>query len=302
MFNRKIKVISPKRFDKVGANFLIEIQVSDELRNQIMNDEKIVHYQLIDAFGCEFMGGSLRNFLISSLDENKLYTQFNFSYTNIPFIKNSYGRVALKLELGFNESRVFIPVILPQFVQELVPKQILRQHSRIESVIKRLERRLRVYEKKTAKIDRKKEKIVGDPVTKEPGHTHVSWEFGSEMFDLVDSLDCEEDNKFAKLIGKQERLDEKYQDAIEWMGPRLGGRVGQLDGFDFIVYSNDHDRHFHAIHRGKGLNACFSFPDIELTHCKNKNQIRSKDVKKILSYFKNQKNFNRLEEEFERRD
>ena len=53
MFNRKIKVISPKRFDKVGANFLIEIQVSDELRNQIMNDEKIVHYQLIDRdFDC----------------------------------------------------------------------------------------------------------------------------------------------------------------------------------------------------------------------------------------------------------
>ena len=70
-----------------------------------------------------------------------------------------------------------------------------------------------------------------------------------------------------------------------------------------MIYSNDHDRHFHVIHKEKGINARFSFPEIELINYKNtRTSINSKEKKAITNFFKDQTNFNKLEKEFQRRD
>ena len=98
-------------------------------------------------------------------------------------------------------------------------------------------------------------------------------------------------------------MSTKYKKAIEWRGPLLGGAVGIMNGFEFRVYSHDHDKHFHVIHKGKRINARFSFPKIELINYKNsKNSIGSKEISRIVEFFKNTNNFKKLEAEFQRRD
>lgn len=82
---------------------------------------------------------------------------------------------------------------------------------------------------------------------------------------------------------------------------QLAGTVGTIKGFSFTVYSNDHGKHFHVIDKGKGINARFSFPQIELLNYKTKNKIRPKDIKLIKNYFSNPANFIRLEFEFQKR-
>lgn len=102
---------------------------------------------------------------------------------------------------------------------------------------------------------------------------------------------------------KQEKaLKEKYKEAIKRRGPFFRGLVGTMDGFDFRVYSGDHEpKHFHVIHKGRGIDARFSFPDIELISYKGlSSTIGSKESKKIRELFKIPENFKRLSSEFQR--
>lgn len=96
---------------------------------------------------------------------------------------------------------------------------------------------------------------------------------------------------------KEKEIEEKYKNVIKWKGPLFRGIVGRMDGFSFVVYSGDHQNpeHFHVLHKGRGINAYFSFPQIELLKYKNySNTIGSKEIKKIQDYFKIEKNFQEL--------
>lgn len=82
----------------------------------------------------------------------------------------------------------------------------------------------------------------------------------------------------------------------------LSGSAGQINGFNFVVYSNDHGRHFHVIHKAQGIDARFSFPEIDLISYKNsRNRISRKIAGKIHSYFQDSQNFARLDFEFKKR-
>lgn len=81
------------------------------------------------------------------------------------------------------------------------------------------------------------------------------------------------------------------------------GLVAQMNGFKFIVHSDDHDKHFHVIHRGDGVDARFSFPDIKLINYKNeRNKINSRQENNIRAFFKNPYYFEKLKKEIERRN
>ena len=128
---------------------------------------------------------------------------------------------------------------------------------------------------------------------------------------LQDELGIEEGDFLYGIFGALESLEDeerlqletKYKDALEWAGPRFGGGVGRLNGFVFIVYSNDHGKHFHVLHKGRGVNARFSFPDIDLINYKNsRNVINSKEVEVIRKYFQDPLNFEKLKSEFKKRN
>lgn len=84
---------------------------------------------------------------------------------------------------------------------------------------------------------------------------------------------------------------------------RFGGVVDRLEGYTFQVYSNDHGKHFHVIHRGNEINARFSFPEIDLlSYANKKNTLSSKEVKRIKDYFSDKENIEKIQREFDRRD
>ena len=101
---------------------------------------------------------------------------------------------------------------------------------------------------------------------------------------------------------EKEALDKKYQDALNWRGPLVTGIAGRLKGFEFRVYSDDHGKHFHVLHKERAIDARFSYPDIQLMNYKSaKNLIGSRQVKAIQEYFKVPSNFKKLEQEFAKR-
>lgn len=91
-------------------------------------------------------------------------------------------------------------------------------------------------------------------------------------------------------------LDEKGEQ-------RFGGVVDRLDGYVFQVFSNDHGKHFHVIHKGNEVNARFSFPEINLlSYANNKNTLSAKELKRIKTFFSDGENMKRMQNEFDRRD
>src|SRR3989344_5374545 len=102
---------------------------------------------------------------------------------------------------------------------------------------------------------------------------------------------------------KQEKdLEEKYKDVIAWRGPLLRGIVGRIDGYEFRVYSGDHNpKHFHVIHKGRGIDARFSYPQIQLIDYKGSSSIiGSKESAKIREFFEVAKNLQKLNSEFQK--
>ena len=102
---------------------------------------------------------------------------------------------------------------------------------------------------------------------------------------------------------KQEKdLEEKYKDVIAWRGPLLRGIVGRMDGYEFRVYSGDHNpKHFHVIHKGRGIDARFSYPQIQLIDYKGSSSIiGSKESAKIREFFEVAKNLKKLNSEFQK--
>ena len=67
------------------------------------------------------------------------------------------------------------------------------------------------------------------------------------------------------------------------------------------VHSDDHGQHFHVIHKGKSINARFSFPDIELMNYISKMTIGAKTQKRIQEFCKTPNIFANLEKEFAKR-
>jgi hypothetical protein len=125
-----------------------------------------------------------------------------------------------------------------------------------------------------------------------------------DIYNLIEESDDFHENYLYSDEDKREyELNEKYKAALKWKGRRLKILVGSINGFEFRIYSNDHDKHFHVIHAGKKINARFSFPEIKLKNYKlSKNTISSNEEKRIQDYFKDPDNLMKLESEFKKRD
>lgn len=63
------------------------------------------------------------------------------------------------------------------------------------------------------------------------------------------------------------------------------GSIGIGRGLCLTVHSDDHDTHFHIQHRGRNINARFSFPDIEFVGYKSigNNPFSSRELKNVIT-------------------
>lgn len=313
-FRQGIKLISPKPFQKVGGSFVISGLIPKSwLESELRTDYRI-SLDLIDINGKTILGSSIYinhpNADGGSIKWFDFSETFQFSQYNTSFIKNSQGLMNIKLSSFLNKRLLkYIPIIVEYFVpDEGISFKNKIKHLRIGKTVEKYERDLKIYYKKLHDNNEKRKKKLYIGNERDTGGQYIQ---NLQNFGMFDDIFCifEGEKEFNKgyLFKKEDRADaklkEKYKKVIEWAGPLCRGMVADMDGFKFLIFSNDHDKHFHVMHSGRGVNARFSFPEIELINYKNKrNSISKKEIKKIKDFFGKEENFKKLADEFARRD
>lgn len=238
----EIEIIRPKPYERIGVEFVLSGRIPRSFLKTIWGS---MDYRVLGGFldinGFEF-ASTVTAYVqhnLFSIFKKKLYfsTTAQFSQFNVPFIEKSQGRIALKLS-GYEEGHVyFLPLIVNGFEpKDDVSPEIKKEHKNIGKKVLQYETDLKNYNKELAGI---RKGIVYDRKILEG------------VFEILDKPE----NNFAAFSeseeDKQEKvLEEKYKDAIEWRGPLLRGIAGKMEGFEFRVYSGDHNpRHFHVIHK-----------------------------------------------------
>ncbi|MFA5359248.1 MAG: hypothetical protein WC310_05560 [Patescibacteria group bacterium] len=197
----KIKVISPKPYEHVGASFILSGQVAKSClkTNWGSIDDRILG-SFVDVDGFEFANTVSADIKhdVCSIFKRKLSfsTTVQFSQFNVPFIVKSQGRIALKLSTHQKHCDLFIPLI----VSELEPKGGVDP-----SIVERqktIGQRITQYEKDLENYNAERERI-GQATTKKE--------------DEIEICDYTERDRL------EAELEEKYKDAIKWRGPLFGG-------------------------------------------------------------------------------
>lgn len=299
--NMLIEIEYPKPYKYIGAKFTISGLVH---LSWFIDWTMSVYYLGLDVK--TFMGTTLYPMLD---DQNIRGDKVRFSvdcklhFANIPSIQNSHGRITIKIASpNKTVSPVYLPLIVRQFEDSLTfDPDIIQKHSEVGKKETQYEQDLKNYYTEWRKIDASRK-------NKDDGKD-FQYLYGPSNMSIVDEIlkileDDEESFKnyaYQEENKREQELNEKYKDALEWQGPLIRGRVSQFDGFELRVYSDDHDQHFHIIHKEKGINARFSFPEIRLINYVNpRNTIGSKAEKKIREFCLRPEIFKRFKKEFEK--
>jgi len=307
-----IKIIQPKPYQQIDAKkIIISGWVPKSWLDTEFGTDNRVFLDFTDINGKTFFGTSINvlspNHWLSKFRKKlKFYGIFEIHHYSASFIIESQGRITLELNGHKKEQRLFIPVIIKSLNPKFVPdSKIVEKHKKIGEMIIQYEKDLKSYNEGLENIQKVRQQKSGINESEVQLDCFVQdWEISGGILDILEeSNDLDEsDYPFIAEDTKEKELEETYKDALNWQGPLCGGVVGRLNGFEFTVYSNDHGKHFHVLHKGRKVNARFSFPEIDLINYKNnKSSIGSKEKDSIITFFKNPENFKRLEEEFQRR-
>ncbi len=310
-FMRGIFVIRPRAFEKVDKTFIISGFVHKSWLETEYGLYRI-SLDLVDIKGRSILGSSIS---IKESNKNKLSSKisnwfyfsivFQFSSANIGFIEESEGYMNIKLESFKKQRSILVPIIVKYFEPKEKKNQKIRsRHKKMKKILNQYKKDLIIYDKEIEKLHQEQQLKIFKMIREDKQYNFI--EDLSLATDIANILETAEKQflnyPFNDQDEKERILKSKYKDAIEWRGPLLGGAAGRMGGFRFTVFSNDHGSHFHVIHQAQGINARFSFPDIKLLNYKSeRSSISSRDIKRIVNYFKDYENFKRLEHEFSKR-
>lgn len=313
MWKNKLSISGPKYLQEVYEHFDISGWVPKSwLKTEWGQIDYRIFVDFIDIKGKVWMSGPIIDIKpgLFSRFKGRLGFKFGIDCRNAGSdysAKNSHGRINIKLSWpNKNKSAIFIPIVLKYAEpEEGVNPDFAEKHIKVGEMIQKYEKDLKDYYKEWKEIRKSrqlKEKISENEKINNFSYSN-NWEMIGGLLNLLDEGDdASVTNPYAEEDRKEKELENKYKDALEWQGPLLGGRVGRANGYEFRIYSNDHDKHFHVIHKGKGINARFSFPNIELLNYKrNPSSISSKDIKRIKDFFNVPANLKKLKAEFAKR-
>lgn len=312
MWKDELIILEPKSSQEVWDRFDISGWVPKSwLKGEWGDIDYRIFLDFIDIEGKTFVGTTINvEHGPFSIFRKRLKFRFRIDcrYAKDDFsTKSSHGRITFQLSWPNKEKPdVFIPVVIKNAEpKEGVNPDFIDKHSNIGEMITRYEEDLKNYYREWGEIRKSrvlKEKISENEETNRFSYSH-DWEVASRVRDILDEAeDAFENYPYSEEDKKERELEEKYKDALAWKGPLFGGVAGRLNGYEFRIYSHDHDKHFHVIHKGRGINARFSFPSIRLLNYKrNPTSISSKDTKRIQEYFQVPAHFQKLETEFTKR-
>jgi hypothetical protein len=299
-----IIVEDPKPYQKVSGSFMIYGAISPSLFKKDSNFNFSLSIEVLEVNGKTISASSVQFYPPKNTHDLNQFIKFKFifDFQNLMgglsngWITSSQGRMTIRLSLMDTsvqniQNEIFLPIILD--IQEPVggyDLEIIKKHETIEQRVGQYRQDYKSYQEELGEMFKRRQELYNMSLTDVVGEfIEVNEDLAEEVFFIIES---EHDSE-------KRLLDEKYKDAITCYGPMLRGLVGRQNGYDFRVYSNDHGRHFHVIHKERGINARFSFPEINLiNYKKSKNIINTKTKEKIRDFFRIQSNFNRLEAEF----
>lgn len=298
-FKKKINLRHPKPFDKVSNTFVIagDVPLSWFSNDQISNSFSI-SFDLISAHGKTMVKAYLTFFpqknSLKPKDSLPIYAAIDLNQYSDGFIKQSEGHIAIRLSGHGKNQSITIPII----VKELVPEeganpQIINKQATIEKRIAQYKEDSQKYAQALGEIMNSR-RAEFEKIKNNTSSECIMIAEDKILDGIYEILESANDNEV-------EELEKKYKDALEWSGPLVGGLVARLNGFMMVVYSNDHDKHFHVIHREKGINARISFPEIKLLNYVSKNTMTSKTINSIRDFVLNPEIFSKFEKEFEKR-
>lgn len=308
MDEETVHIISPKPFARIGGRFV--------LKGYVPKSWLETSYGLDNRVFLDFIDNKAQTFIGSSADVRKIRPWFfkekllfqtivQFDWINAPFIESSQGRINIKIEGHKKDCAFFLPLIINGFEPKSgVDADIEKRHRNMGNIIRQYEEDLKNYYKELSKIEdsrKQKEEAAVSGSSKDYAYARMD-KVGFEIMKILDeSEDSSEDYLYKDEDRRQKELEERYKDALDWRGPLLHGLAAKLDGFEIRVYSNDHGKHFHVIHRGKNINARFSYPQMELMNYVSGTSINVRTARKISDFCKKPEILAKLEEEFSKR-
>lgn len=313
----EIKVIEPRPYQKVGARFSISGWIPESWLDNGSGMDYRISLEFVDINCQIFIGTSLDVILSeSNVIDGIRYLKFcgkrEFDYFNGSFIIGSQGRIGLRFSCHKQGMNKYVPIVVRVAKRFFFPNIFkIIKHGRIGKIIDKYESDLKKYYSSLADLEEKRKEKNFIDKDDEKRYMPISFIHITENMDIIGGLlnlldkfsGINKNYPLAKEDKEEERLERKYKNAIRWRGPLCGGIFGRMNGLTFNIYNNDHDKHFHVIHKGRGINARFSFPELELINYKSaKNSISSKEMKKIIEFVKRPEIFKKLEEEFQKRE
>lgn len=294
-------ITDPKPYQTVGGHFVISGSVPIKLLGETSGFTHSIIYDFLEVHGRTIMGSSVDINLPTRTGDPEQIINFSFTFHDLNYLTNgwiiqSQGRMAIRLSLNggnhdIEQNEVFLPIIfsIPEPLEGF-SKELIDKHETIEKRVKQYRVDSNKYIQELGLITKRRADFF-----------EKSKEYNSDLSrELTDEL-AEELSYVMDSIGGDteiQALEEKYKESLEWSGPLLHGTIGWMNGFSFRVYSNDHGKHFHVIHKEKEINARFSFPQIKLIDYKGKSsELNKKVIKLIQEYFTEPKNFRKLEQE-----
>jgi len=303
-----IEMLTPNPFSHIGARFILSGRVPKSWLDSGYGIDYRVFLDFIDIEGKTFIGSSARvrkGFFSRFAKKLHFTTIVQFDQFNVPFIAGSQGRINIKISGHKESSAFFLPLIVDGFEPEGgADADIEEQHRNMGNIIRQYEEDLKEYYKESANIEnsrKQKEEAALSGSSKDYVYARMDT-VGFELLKIIDELgDSSENYLYSEEDRRKKELEERYKDALDWRGPLLHGLAAKLDGFEMRVYSDDHGQHFHVIHRGKNINARFSYPQMELMSYISGTSISAGTAQKISDFCKKPDVRAKLEAEFAKR-
>lgn len=283
-----IRITSPKAFQVVGVKFRM---FGDLPKSFLLHGQYGLGIDWVDIEGNDLpMSGPLAHTFRSIFpwsNRVSFLSSVNLSY----FDPKEYARGLILIIETYEGERAFHlhPVII-EGTKESSETELQELRDELSNGVEKTKRLREDWENYKKELNKLGESLLGDSVIREG------------VFEILDKT-LQTFTPFSESDEDKQRLelDKKYKETLSRHGPLLRGIAGRMEGFEIRVYSDDHGKHFHVVHKEKGIDARFSFPEMELLSHISAIKIGAKTKKKIQEFCKRPEIFANLEKEFTKR-
>ena len=284
----KLELVTPKPYEVVGVKFDVQGKVP---KFWLSYGKYGFGMDWMDINGNDLqMSGPSANVIPGLFFRFKKKLRF-YGHADLSYFQTSEHPRGLIIEISGDRKHFFLLPLIITGTNRTYDSECEELKKKLSATVEKVKRRKEDWENYTKELSQIRGGIVFDRGILEG------------IFNILDNSEEKFEEFSESEEDKQEKkLEEKYKDVIAWRGPLLRGVVGRMDGFEFRVYSGDHNpKHFHVIHKGRGIDARFSYPQIQLIDYKEKSSlIGGKESKRICEFFGATENIQKLDKEFQK--